>query len=76
MQPLPDHPADPTIIEMISPRAAAFLAHPDLVIRLLGGAIWTGAALSWAAMMAIAILTAPTALSWAIQVAGNYVWGR
>lgn len=65
-----------SLIATISPRAAEFLAHPDLGIRLLGGAIWTGAALSWAAMMVTAILTAPTAVCWLIQLAGDYVWGR
>lgn len=72
MQHLADHPEDPSIIEMISPRAAEFLAHPDLATRLLGGAIWIGAALGWAAMMMTAILTAPTVTCWVIQQAGQF----
>lgn len=75
MQPFAQAPDDAGVIATISPRAAEFLAHPDLGIRLLGGAIWTGVSLGWAAMLMTAILTAPTAVCWLIQQGGNFVAG-
>lgn len=63
------------LLELINPRLAAFLSHPDLVIRLVGGVIWVGMGLYLAGAIITVILTAPTAAAWLIQLLGQMAWG-
>lgn len=58
-----------------SSSVADFLSHPDLAIRLIGGAIWVSCGIGFAASVITLILTLPTLASHLIRVGAQIAAG-